>query len=81
MKSHPSLTIQAIITPGESAILAIGAINDEPVVTDGKDITIRKMMPMTVTCDHRLIDGAMAARFLKLMKDKLEDMGLWESLI
>ncbi|MFB3895430.1 MAG: dihydrolipoamide acetyltransferase family protein [bacterium] len=61
----------AIIQPPESAILAVGMTQDKPVVKDGQ-IVIRKIMAVTLSCDHRVIDGAMAAVFLKDLKQRLE---------
>jgi pyruvate dehydrogenase E2 component (dihydrolipoamide acetyltransferase) len=69
----------AIINLGEAAILAVSSAIDTPVVRDGK-IVVRPMMKMTVSSDHRLIDGSMAARFINAIKDKLEDVELWKSL-
>jgi len=69
----------AIINLGEAGILAVGAIVKKPVVR-GDEIVIRPMMKMTVSSDHRLIDGAMAARFINAIKNKLEDVELWKSL-
>jgi pyruvate dehydrogenase E2 component (dihydrolipoamide acetyltransferase) len=63
-----------IIHPGESAILGIGSISDRPVVKEGK-IVIQKNMPMTFCIDHRIADGALAARFLEAMCDYLENLG------
>lgn len=53
----------AIIMPPQAAILAVGAIVDRVVAVDGK-ITVRPMMTLTLSCDHRVIDGARAAMFL-----------------
>jgi pyruvate dehydrogenase E2 component (dihydrolipoamide acetyltransferase) len=53
----------AIITPPQAAILAVGAIVDRVVAVDGKT-TVRPMMTLTLSCDHRVIDGARAAMFL-----------------
>jgi len=64
-------SFQAVINPGEAAILAVGKIHDQPVVRDG-GIHIRSMMNMTLSVDHRVIDGAVAAAFLKRVKDLLE---------
>jgi pyruvate dehydrogenase E2 component (dihydrolipoamide acetyltransferase) len=69
----------AIINLGEAAILAVSSTVDTPVVRDGK-IVIRPMMKITVSSDHRLIDGAVAARFVNAIKNKLEDVELWKSL-
>ena len=55
----------AIINPPDSAILAVGAINEIPVVEDGK-ITIAKIMKVTLSCDHRVIDGAVGVQFYNL---------------
>jgi len=62
----------AIINPGESAILAVGATTRQPVAVADR-VEIRPMMKMTLSADHRLIDGALAARFLNRIKDRLED--------
>lgn len=62
----------AIINPPESAILAVGAVEEKPVVEDG-EIVIRSRMRLTMSCDHRVIDGAMGARFLQTLKDNLEE--------
>jgi pyruvate dehydrogenase E2 component (dihydrolipoamide acetyltransferase) len=66
----------AIINPGESAILAISSAIKKPVVRDDQ-VTIRAMMKLTLSSDHRLIDGATAARFLNALKRKLEDVTWW----
>jgi pyruvate dehydrogenase E2 component (dihydrolipoamide acetyltransferase) len=60
----------AIINPPESAILAIGKIEKTPVV-EGDGIVIRPIMTMSLTYDHRVIDGAPAARFLQKIKEIL----------
>ncbi|HEY0283418.1 MAG TPA: dihydrolipoamide acetyltransferase family protein [Rhizomicrobium sp.] len=70
----------AIINPGESAILAVSSVLEKPVVRDGK-VVIRSIMKMTLSSDHRLIDGAMAARFVNALKKKIEDVELWRSLV
>ena len=57
----------AIINPPESAILAIGKINRIPVV-EGDNIVIRPVMMLSLTYDHRIIDGAPAAKFLQRVK-------------
>jgi pyruvate dehydrogenase E2 component (dihydrolipoamide acetyltransferase) len=53
----------AIITPPQAAILAVGAITDRIVAVQGQP-AVRPMMTLTVSCDHRVADGARAARFL-----------------
>ena len=61
----------AIINPPEGAILAVGAIVDKPVVVDGQ-LAVGKRMRVTLSCDHRVMDGAMGARFLADLKAALE---------
>jgi len=61
----------AIINVPEVAILATGRISDKPAVVDGQ-LTIRKMMNMTLSVDHRVIDGVTAAKFLQEVKNLLE---------
>ena len=65
----------AVLNPPESAILAVAAIQERPVARDG-EIVARPMMTMTLTCDHRAIDGAPAAAFLETLKALLEEPGL-----
>jgi pyruvate dehydrogenase E2 component (dihydrolipoamide acetyltransferase) len=60
-----------IINPPEAAILGVGAIREKPVVTDGK-IEIKPMMMLSLSYDHRIVDGAPAAEFLKKVKGKIE---------
>jgi pyruvate dehydrogenase E2 component (dihydrolipoamide acetyltransferase) len=60
-----------ILNPPQSALLGIGAITDEPVVRDG-EIVIRPMMTVSLTFDHRLIDGAVAGRFRAQLRSALE---------
>ena len=69
----------AIINPGELAILAVSSTIKKPVVR-GDEIVVRPIMKMTLSSDHRLIDGATAARFVNSIKTKLEDNGLWSAL-
>src|SRR5215470_7336736 len=61
----------AIINPPEAAILAVGAIVDKPVVVDGQ-LAVGKRMRVTLSADHRVIDGAMGAQFLADLKAALE---------
>lgn len=61
----------AIINPPDSCILAVGAIQDEPVVKDGA-IRVAKVMRVTLSCDHRIVDGATGAQFLQTLKAMLE---------
>jgi pyruvate dehydrogenase E2 component (dihydrolipoamide acetyltransferase) len=62
----------AVINPPEGAILAVGAMSAKPVVRDDQ-IVIRQMMRVTMSCDHRVIDGATGARFLQTFKKILEN--------
>jgi len=69
----------AIINTGEGGILAVATTMKQPVVRDDK-IVIRQMMKMTLSVDHRLVDGALAAQFINAIKAKLEDLELWKRL-
>jgi len=62
----------AIINPPQAAILAVGAVQPTPVVKDG-EVTVAQIMRVTLSADHRVIDGAEAARFLRELKRVLED--------
>jgi pyruvate dehydrogenase E2 component (dihydrolipoamide acetyltransferase) len=62
----------AIINPPESGILAIGAIEAKPVAVDGV-LVPRQRMRVTMSCDHRVIDGATGARFLQTLRRMLEN--------
>jgi len=64
----------AIITPPQSAILAVGSISDRVVVIEGKP-AVRAMIALTVSCDHRVADGARAAMFLSDLAEALRDPG------
>jgi pyruvate dehydrogenase E2 component (dihydrolipoamide acetyltransferase) len=61
----------AVINPPEGAILAVGAMTPKPVVRD-ETIVIRQIMRVTMSCDHRVIDGATGAKFLQTFKRILE---------
>ena len=62
----------AIINPPEAGIIAVGAIAEEPVAFNG-EIVVRKRMKLTMSCDHRVIDGATGATFLQTVKLMLEN--------
>ncbi|MDX1578658.1 MAG: dihydrolipoamide acetyltransferase family protein, partial [Gemmatimonadota bacterium] len=62
----------AIINPPEAGILAIGQTVEKPVVVDG-EVVVRKRMRVTMSCDHRVIDGASGAEFLGTFKAMLEN--------
>ncbi len=70
----------AIINPGEAGILAVASGKQVPAVVNG-EIKIRTIMPMTLSVDHRIVDGSIAAEFVNAIKEKLEDIELWKSLI
>ena len=61
----------AIINPPESGILAVGGAEATPVVRDGQ-IVVRNIMHVTMSCDHRVVDGATGAKFLQTFKQMLE---------
>jgi pyruvate dehydrogenase E2 component (dihydrolipoamide acetyltransferase) len=65
----------AVLNPPQAAILAVGAIEERPVAEDG-ELFVQPMMSMTLTCDHRAVDGAKAAEFLREVKTLLEEPGL-----
>ncbi|HST25084.1 MAG TPA: dihydrolipoamide acetyltransferase family protein [Gaiellaceae bacterium] len=65
----------AVLNPPQAAILAVGATEDRAVVRDG-EVVVRPTMTMTLTVDHRAVDGAPAAEFLRTVKAMLEDPGL-----
>src|SRR5947199_674378 len=62
----------AVINPPEAGIIAVGSIVQKPVVVDGQ-LTARRRMRITMSCDHRVIDGATGAAFLKTLKQMLEN--------
>lgn len=70
----------AIINPGESAILAVASSVPTPVVRNG-EIVIRDIMKVTLSCDHRVVDGAMGAAFANAVKANLENTELWNGMI
>jgi len=65
----------AVLNPPQAAILAVGSIEDRVVPVDGEP-TVRPRMELTLTCDHRAIDGATGAEFLRDVKAFLEEPGL-----
>jgi pyruvate dehydrogenase E2 component (dihydrolipoamide acetyltransferase) len=62
----------AIINPGESGILAVSSVTPE-VRVHGEGMAVRQVMRITLTADHRLIDGELGARFVNAVKGRLED--------
>jgi pyruvate dehydrogenase E2 component (dihydrolipoamide acetyltransferase) len=65
----------AVLNPPQVAILAVGAIEEKPVVVDG-EFDIKPMMSLTLTADHRALDGSVAAEFLGTVRAYLEEPGL-----
>ncbi len=68
----PVTEFAAVINPPQAAILAVGTIRETPVVRDGQIVPGRRMT-VTVSCDHRIIDGVLAGRFLRELKGLLEN--------
>ncbi|HKR09532.1 MAG TPA: pyruvate dehydrogenase complex dihydrolipoamide acetyltransferase [Gemmatimonadaceae bacterium] len=62
----------AIINPPEAGILAIGGVEEKPVVIDGQ-LEVRSRMRVTMSCDHRVIDGATGAKFLQTVRQYIEN--------
>jgi pyruvate dehydrogenase E2 component (dihydrolipoamide acetyltransferase) len=65
----------AVLNPPQAAILAVGSTEEKAVVVDGQ-IVVRPRMELTLTCDHRAVDGATGAEFLRDVKAFLEEPGL-----
>jgi len=61
----------AIVNPPDACILAVGAIREEAVVKNGA-VAHGRRMKMTLSCDHRVVDGATGSAFLKELKENLE---------
>ena len=62
----------AIINPPEAGILAIGGVEEKPIVADGQ-LEVRQRMRVTMSCDHRVIDGATGAKFLQTVRRYIEN--------
>lgn len=69
---HGIREFAAIINPPQSAILAVGAVEKRPVVR-GNELAVGTIITMTLSADHRVIDGALGARFMSVLRDLLED--------
>ncbi len=63
----------AIINPPQAAILAVGATIPTPVVKSNGEIGVEQRMKLTLSCDHRVIDGAVGSEFLKTLKKFFDD--------
>ena len=62
----------AIINPNDACILAVGGIKNTPIVKNG-EIIVGNVMKVTLSCDHRIVDGAIGSAFLKTLKELIED--------
>jgi len=62
----------AIINPPDACILAIGGIKQTPIVKDGQ-MVVGNLMKVTLSCDHRVVDGVVGSSFLQTLKQLLED--------
>jgi pyruvate dehydrogenase E2 component (dihydrolipoamide acetyltransferase) len=62
----------AVINPPEAGIVAIGSIVPQ-AVPEGDRVVVRRRMKLTMSCDHRVIDGATGAAFLRTLKQMLEN--------
>ena len=65
----------AVLNPPQAAILAVGSTEEKAVVRDGQ-VEVRPLMSITITCDHRAVDGADGAEFLRTVKELLEEPAL-----
>ena len=70
------LAFTPIINLPEAAILGVGSITPQPVVREGQ-VVVRQMMMLSLAFDHRVVDGAPAAKFLQYVKDLIEEPYLW----
>lgn len=70
----------AIINPGEAGILAVSTGRQTPAVVNG-EIKIRTIMAMTLSVDHRIVDGSVGAQFVNAIRSKLETIELWKALV
>ena len=69
-------SFSAVINPPQGFILAVGKITKVPVVDDGDQIIVGHRMSLTMSCDHRVIDGALGAEYLKELRHLLENPAL-----
>jgi 2-oxoglutarate dehydrogenase E2 component (dihydrolipoamide succinyltransferase) len=68
-----------ILNQPQVAILALGAVAKRPVVVDGDAIAVRSMMYLSLSYDHRVVDGAMGVQFLEKLREGLEKFDLSET--
>ena len=69
-------SFSAVINPPQGFILAIGKVTKVPVIDDGDQIVVGNRMSITMSCDHRVIDGALGAEYLKELRHLLENPAL-----
>ena len=69
-------SFSAVINPPQGFILAIGKVTKVPVIDDGDQIVAGHRMAITMSCDHRVIDGALGAEYLKELRHLLENPAL-----
>jgi pyruvate dehydrogenase E2 component (dihydrolipoamide acetyltransferase) len=69
---YGTLEFAAILNPPQSGILAVGAAKDQPIVVDG-ELTVGKVMRVTLSADHRAVDGALAAQWLAAFQNRIEN--------
>lgn len=62
---------EAIVDPSQTAILAVGRVAEQVIIVDG-GIRVAPLMNLSLTVDHRVADGALAAQFLKRIREELE---------
>ena len=70
----------AVINPPQAAILAVGEVAPRAVVAESGELVARRTMEVGLSCDHRLVYGAEAARFLQRVRHLLEHPSYWSSL-
>jgi pyruvate dehydrogenase E2 component (dihydrolipoamide acetyltransferase) len=69
-------SFSAVINPPQGFILAVGKVNKVPVIDEGDQIAVGQQMSITMSCDHRVIDGALGAEYLKELRHLLENPAL-----
>jgi pyruvate dehydrogenase E2 component (dihydrolipoamide acetyltransferase) len=69
-------SFDAVINPPHGSILAVGAAIKTPVVGEDGDISVKSIISVTLSADHRMIDGAIGAKFLEKISYNLENPGV-----
>jgi len=65
-----------VINPPQGFILAVGKVNKVPVIDNGDQVVVGQRMSITMSCDHRVVDGALGAEYLKELHHLLENPAL-----